>query len=128
MDHNHHHWRSFALKVGLKLEAHELVFVRGWVKTSDWLVAVSMEVEKGKKISGKIRGGTYASASLKAVTTKHEGPYAWTMNHRISPDKYKHDQCIFLKVLLPSESALASAVVSYVHRVVSQSRIILRPT
>lgn len=86
-------WKKFFHDLGLK--AREPVFVRGWTKTTDWVVAASYEMEKKESVS--LGAGTKdlyvsggASMMTKQVMVSEDGradtpAWKWVLRRKTPP-------------------------------------------
>lgn len=96
-------WCRFAReKRGLALEPEELVFVRGWVKTTEWAVAAFLDRGCEQELSFEAEAGSFAKAKF-SIATSHQ--QSTSVMHRTGPHRAdecmrtvppKQDQCVFL--------------------------------
>lgn len=122
---NSSHWIAFARKTK-RLDPDEcggLVLVRGWVKTADWIIGVSNDVETTMAISGGSQKDSVVNVAVSFEVTRHESVLsendagvsdsqaAWIAKRkqpapssvsilpssREAPALLKEDQCMFIE-------------------------------
>ncbi|KAH9950735.1 hypothetical protein B0H21DRAFT_685940 [Amylocystis lapponica] len=113
LDH-HHTWYAFAKdRFGLALEKEDIIFVRGWAKTTEWAVAAFIQAGHAAQVTfnGQFGLGANASFFLSAsrdvsmVWDHNSGPVRaisgrsselLTSGTETGSDEPSVDQCIFL--------------------------------
>lgn len=101
-------WHTFAAEeLGLDKKPEDIIFVRGWVKTTRWAMAVFTNQAKSAKISFN---GDFASPTTSSFSFSMSKPKHLQCNHHSGPKDRLHgagqhplpdpswpaDQCIFL--------------------------------
>ncbi|KAF9812914.1 hypothetical protein IEO21_05910 [Rhodonia placenta] len=104
-------WHTFAAgEIGLEKKPEEILFVRGWVKTTRWAVAAFTNQAKSAKISfdGNFASPATASFALEAsesIAPQHDrrsGPedrLRGEGHHHAREPAWPADQCVFLHYL-----------------------------
>ncbi|KAF9806321.1 hypothetical protein IEO21_08727 [Rhodonia placenta] len=108
MHRNFRSWQSFAVDdLDVDLQPEDIMFVRGWVKTTQWAVAAITHEGREAKVSISAEIGSVADAHL-SIHKSHEVSNYYA--HRTGPTRILHgsvepsehddadqlDQCIFL--------------------------------
>ncbi|KZT00234.1 uncharacterized protein LAESUDRAFT_560651 [Laetiporus sulphureus 93-53] len=79
-------WYTFACEMGLEIAEEDIIFVRGWVKTTGWVVAAFTQRGKGAQISISADCGAVASGHLRFEATHKSSP---TYDYRSGPESQK---------------------------------------
>ncbi|KZT65360.1 hypothetical protein DAEQUDRAFT_530972 [Daedalea quercina L-15889] len=97
---NYEHWHRYIQQSQkFTVAENDLLFVRGWVKTADWIVAAfaHSKEEEGASIGG---GHGLFKASFSIDLAKQEVQGGWTNRcARTKQEAHQVDQCIFIHFL-----------------------------
>ncbi|KAI0937984.1 hypothetical protein AcV7_003303 [Taiwanofungus camphoratus] len=107
-------WHSFAVdKLDVEIELEGIMFVRGWVKTTEWAVAAVLHEGRSAKVSFNGDFGLPAEASFEFSASqevsasyahrsgpprkkKEKGEKSKAKKNSLDAEPYKADQCVFL--------------------------------
>ena len=125
---HHRRWYQHAIKAGYKCKPGDIVFVRGWVKTTEWSIAAFQSIERDKSLTrpwsqsgdagsgqarlhGQLNYDTHAaeSASLSFTGSDWGSRPRFPVQHELRSGRgasegrrswgiYRSDQCVFLPV------------------------------
>lgn len=97
-------WFAFARRLEYRIKQNEIVFVSGWIKTSDWALAACTSSARGHRFSITAGLGTTSSVNLHVdATAEHtlsalqrRRPPVESIEGTAKPPK---DQCLFLEFI-----------------------------